>query len=91
MPMHVMAERTLADIHIEQQYTLLGKYQCECKVARDESLAGSLIEGGEGDDLGRMLLAAHKLHVGTQDAECLRSHIVSIGCYHHLLSFALGA
>ena len=71
MPMHVMAESTLADIHIEQQHTLLGKYQRECKVARDESLAGSLIEGGEGDDLGRMLLAAHKLHVGTQDAECL--------------------
>ena len=85
----VMRECSLADVHVEHHHTLLGKDEREGQVARDEGLAGTLVEGGEGDDLHAMVSALHEVHVGAHDAEGLRDDIVAIGSHQLSLSLTL--
>lgn len=68
----VVAQRAFADVEVDDGDPFFRKGEATGQVARDERLAGALVERGEGDDLQRPVLVRHERHVGAQYAEGLR-------------------
>ena len=61
----------MAQVTIDNQHFLTFDGKAHGDVHSQERLAAARIERGHDDDIRRLILAGHKLQVGTQYTECL--------------------